>query len=247
MSDPESQNGYVYTRNLPTVLVDPTGANYECTDQYLCGGGTPPDGVNLGTSNDPAVCEQNPFICGGYSYEEDNTNLNVGKSGGSGSSSGGTTSPGELGSGGAIGSGEPGPTTVTVSEGNTPNSQVDTIQDLGGGSQSAETGISNPNGRLGDLNTQARTAEIKADIQARGLEPRTEFQFRSAKLGVNRFADVVAVMPGTNEPVEVYQIGVPTRAGFPVSREVNAIIDIDSIIEPQYGIFVRFISKFVPF
>jgi len=58
---------------------------------------------------------------------------------------------------------------------------------------------------------------------------------------------VAGIDRGTGKLLEVYQIGVPTQEGLPVSREVNAIVDIDSVIEPQYGIFVRFISKFDPF
>lgn len=66
LSDPQSQNGYVYVENLPTVLVDPTGAG-PCLEGYLCQGGVGQVEDDNPDANDPVrerICGQNPFICG---------------------------------------------------------------------------------------------------------------------------------------------------------------------------------------
>jgi RHS repeat-associated protein len=68
-------------------------------------------------------------------------------------------------------------------------------------SSAQEARVPNPNGRLGDEYTQARTAEIKANVEARGPDSRTEFRIRSAEPGVNRFADAAGIDRETGKAV----------------------------------------------
>src|SRR5207249_7287343 len=52
LSDPQSQNGYVYVENLPTVLGDPTGAG-PCYEGYVCQGGVGQVEDDNPDANDP--------------------------------------------------------------------------------------------------------------------------------------------------------------------------------------------------
>ncbi len=82
-SDSQSLNGYVYVRNTPTTLVDPTGAVWCDEDPIACEGGLSPyNSLSNADREDPRwirVCSQNPPFCGGWTPEEnDLSSLNVG-------------------------------------------------------------------------------------------------------------------------------------------------------------------------
>jgi hypothetical protein len=124
LSDPQSQNPYVYARNLPTVLTDPSGAGYgsDCHDS-LCATPIPYYTGDIPSDVDPYVrdlCLQNRFMCPTilryYGYGDD-------LEGGGLTASDYTPASG---TGGSPGSAEPGLTTVTVSEGNIPKIELGT-------------------------------------------------------------------------------------------------------------------------
>ncbi len=104
-------------------------------------------------------------------------------------------------------------------------------------SQPEQTRVPNPNGRSGGFEHQAMRAQVIEEVKGR-LNFRTEVQVKGP--GINRFIDVVGYDKVTNEPVEYYQIGKETLEGSPVSREVNAIYDIQSALGDR-DIIVRFI------
>ncbi len=71
VSDPQSQNRYVYVRNQPTSLVDPSGMEYrsDCVGgAYVCEGGVGSPGAdtsrNMSDTFRQRICGQNPWICG---------------------------------------------------------------------------------------------------------------------------------------------------------------------------------------
>ena len=90
--------------------------------------------------------------------------------------------------------------------------------------------VPNPFGKLGGPAHQGVVADITANIEARGLIPFPEFRIltpggaRSA-----RYVDVVGLDPVTKLPVEYYQVGKQTLAGNPISREAQAIRDIQQV------------------
>lgn len=88
--------------------------------------------------------------------------------------------------------------------------------------------VPNPYGRLGGLLHQDLVRKLVQAIRDRGLIARTEVGFDVSPSGfkTRRFADVVAVDPLTGEILEVHQVGRQTKAGLPVRREIQALIDI---------------------
>ena len=95
----------------------------------------------------------------------------------------------------------------------------------------------NPYGRLGGPKHRAEVDKISQEIIAKGLQPKTEYQVETPE-GVKscRFLDVVALDLQTEVPIEFYQVGRQTKRGLPVSRERQAIADI----EKMTGITVQF-------
>jgi len=107
LSDPQSQNGYVYARNLPTVLVDPTGAA-SCSDSLCQGPGVDYyNTANLPSDVSPQLrelCMDNPGFCrtflrdAGYAFDDAGNAISP-LSGDTGGGSGSTEpSSGSLGS-----------------------------------------------------------------------------------------------------------------------------------------------------
>jgi RHS repeat-associated protein len=84
----------------------------------------------------------------------------------------------------------------------------------------------NPGGRLGGPQHRAVSAQVVEDVEARGLQPYTEFYVRTpgGRKGA-RFVDVAALDVDRN-PVEFHQVGRITQGGLPVARERYAISDI---------------------
>ncbi len=71
----------------------------------------------------------------------------------------------------------------------------------------------------------------------RGFEAETEYRVVTpAGAKRYRFLDVVALDIQTRDPIEFYQVGRQTKRGLPVSRERQAIADI----EEATGIKVQF-------
>lgn len=88
----------------------------------------------------------------------------------------------------------------------------------------------NPYGKMGGPAHQAIVAEIVADIRYRGLTPKQEFRILTPDGPKNaRYVDVVAIDPISKLPVEFYQVGKQTKAGHPISREAQAIRDIQRV------------------
>ena len=78
LSDPQSQNGYTYARDLPTVLVDPSGAAFDCNYSLCEGPAFFMSSEDISKIADPylrEVCYENPMICGDvlsyYGYDLD--------------------------------------------------------------------------------------------------------------------------------------------------------------------------------
>lgn len=90
--------------------------------------------------------------------------------------------------------------------------------------------VPNPYGKLGGPEHQALVANITADIRLRGLEPRPELRIPTP-YGVKsaRYVDVVAIDKATGLPAEYYQVGKQTLASNPISREAQAIRDIQQV------------------
>ena len=81
---------------------------------------------------------------------------------------------------------------------------------------------------MGGPEHKAKVAEVAEDVRARGLEPVAEYRIETpggAKEA--RYVDVVGRDAGRNV-VEMHQIGRQTKAGQPVSREVQALDDIEN-------------------
>ena len=93
--------------------------------------------------------------------------------------------------------------------------------------EAAAGNVPNPFGRLGGPAHQAKVAEIERDIRFRGFRPKTEFHVPTPG-GVkgDRFVDVAALDPLSRQPVEFHQVGQLKASGFPVAREMRAILDI---------------------
>ncbi len=141
LSDPQSQNPYIYARNLPTVLSDPSGADFgsDCHDS-LCATPIPYYTGDLPPDVDPYVrdlCLQNRFWCPTilryYGYGDDLEGDGI-----TGADPAAGRSPG-----GSPGSAEPGPTTVTGSEGNMPKIELDTSPAATG--VGTDAGVTAPN------------------------------------------------------------------------------------------------------
>ncbi len=88
--------------------------------------------------------------------------------------------------------------------------------------------VRSPNGRLGGPAHQATMTAIRRDIELRGLVSDTEFFVRTpGGIKNTRFVDVVALDPNNGlQPVEFHQVGRLKANGFPVAREMRAILDI---------------------
>jgi RHS repeat-associated protein len=80
VSDPQSQNPYVYVRNLPTVLVDPSGAlSTSAGGDYLCEGGVGPMGTDTSTWSDSLqqrICPQNPWSVSQVPLNKEDLHIN---------------------------------------------------------------------------------------------------------------------------------------------------------------------------
>jgi hypothetical protein len=87
--------------------------------------------------------------------------------------------------------------------------------------------VPNPNGRKGGEEHQGKVGEVKADIESRGLDAKTE-QRVDTRGGTKdtRFVDV-AGKDADGNIVEMHQIGKQTKGGKPVSRETKALDDIE--------------------
>jgi RHS repeat-associated protein len=85
----------------------------------------------------------------------------------------------------------------------------------------------NPNGRAGGIDHQRVVSDVKADIEARGLEAVTEYRIVTpgGERG-SRYVDVAGRDPNTGQVVETHQVGRQTVAGAPVARERRAMDDI---------------------
>ncbi len=69
-------------------------------------------------------------------------------------------------------------------------------------------------------------AELEADIEQRGLRPRTEYRVDTPNgHKKRRFVDVVGLAGDT--PLEMHQVGKQTQKGTPVRREIRALDDIE--------------------
>ena len=95
LADPQSQNGYVYVRNLPTVLVDPTGADFCAYDPVSCQDGMlntkPLSQEELDRIQNPrlrAMCADTPFPCQGLRSGNEDASGTTGVTGEPGASSG---------------------------------------------------------------------------------------------------------------------------------------------------------------
>ena len=89
--------------------------------------------------------------------------------------------------------------------------------------------VPNPFGKLGSPAHRMRVAEVKAEIEARGLIADTEVRIQTVG-GVKdaRYMDVVARDPVTNKVVEVHQVGRVLKSDplVPVARERAALRDV---------------------
>ncbi len=107
--------------------------------------------------------------------------------------------------------------------------------------------VPNPNGRIGNAATQAKTQEIISDLRARGFTSiRTEAPFQPGSFGSGhtRYADVVGRNPVTGES-EIIQIGRTTTSDprVPVMRERQALDDI--IFSPTIQNFPNSTIRFI--
>ena len=97
--------------------------------------------------------------------------------------------------------------------------------------------MGNPYGRLGGPKHRAEVAKIIREITARGLRTQTEYHVGTPEGTKScRFVDVVAINPRTRQPIEFYQVGLQTKRGLPISRERQAIVDIEKVM----GIKIEF-------
>jgi hypothetical protein len=88
--------------------------------------------------------------------------------------------------------------------------------------------VPNPYGRLGGPAHQQKVSEIVSGIESRGLEPAREIRIPTpAGSKSQRYIDVGARDPVTGNIVETYQVGRQTKSGLPVSRERQALDDIE--------------------
>lgn len=107
--------------------------------------------------------------------------------------------------------------------------------------------VPNPGGRLGNVQTRAKTQEVINDLRNRGFTSiQTEVHFRTGSQGQgrNRFADVVGTNPQTGQ-VESIQIGRTLRSDnrVPIIRERRALDDI--IFSPDIQNFSPSTIRFV--
>jgi len=108
-------NAYVYVENLPTVMTDPTGA--DTREGLGVPINEPLSQEEINRITDPQTrefCIDNPLMCRGLGYVQDD------QAGGSNLGPGDNSSPGGPGSGESAGSGNSGSITVTVSQGDMP-------------------------------------------------------------------------------------------------------------------------------
>ena len=98
---------------------------------------------------------------------------------------------------------------------------------VGDGQKSVKR-VPNPGGKLGDAATRARTEEVKAKLEARGLTVKQEVPFGTpGGEKSKRFADVVGTDPETGKRT-IVQIGKQTKRGEPIARERRALADISA-------------------
>jgi RHS repeat-associated protein len=94
---------------------------------------------------------------------------------------------------------------------------------------SAQKFVPNPYGKLGSPAHRAKVAEVRSDIEARGLIAETEVPIRTVGgAKATRSMDVVARDPATGQIVEVHQVGRVLKSDplVPVSRERQALRDV---------------------
>lgn len=87
----------------------------------------------------------------------------------------------------------------------------------------------NPNGRKGGTEHQAKVKEVAQEVEARGLQPKTEHMIETPGGSKSkRFVDVVGTDKKTEEVKEMHQVGLQTKKGQPVARERQALDDIQN-------------------
>jgi RHS repeat-associated protein len=216
-ADPRSLNPYIYVRNTPTVLRDPTGWT-ETEEGNYGGENLVALGDFLASLEDSGAIEER-----GSLREPISTNDSFD-----------ITEPGAS-------------DTIIVDRDATISEPTIAVErNYEPASTASELRVPNPNGKLGSPEHQAGIEAQANDIRLRNPELNIVREYRTKgpfeKFG-SRYADLVALDKQGNL-VEVYQVGRVTGEGFPVSREVNAISDIDSVVLPRYGIFVRYIPYY---
>ena len=86
----------------------------------------------------------------------------------------------------------------------------------------------NPNGRKGGAEHQAKVKEVEKAVEARGLQPVTEYKVDTPEGSKSkRFVDVAGIDTDSKEVKEMHQVGVQTKRGQPVAREKDALDDIE--------------------
>ncbi len=212
ISDPQSQNAYVYVQNLPTLSTDPTGA-FECDNSVACDAGFKSTGDQNSNAKDPRysrLCAQNPFICG----EEDAATgdpLTVGVVGGATENFGDTA--GEA------------PATVTTSTVETPKAQFE--------SSVSTTGTADVVGQASEIGNQG----VRATIQGLGDNfVGTEAPVYSPEYGRGRI-DVVS----TDRFIEVKNVQslyLTDRNELQMLKYVDAV----GASNLQYDIYANYVS-----
>lgn len=102
---------------------------------------------------------------------------------------------------------------------------VKTVEETGEVAKTTKS-VPNPYGRKGGPAHQSKVEEIAADIESRGLLPRTEHKVSTpGGHKETRYIDVVA-KDAKGNVVEMHQVGRQTKGGNPVSREVKALDDV---------------------
>jgi len=101
------------------------------------------------------------------------------------------------------------------------------------GYTSSTSRVPNPYGSKGSPAHQNKAIEIAKSIEARGLIPQREYTIKDPDTGKTRRADVVGIDPKTGKVIEIHQIGRQTGSGQPVSRERNAMNDIETATKKQ--------------
>ncbi|MGH7991500.1 MAG: RHS repeat-associated core domain-containing protein, partial [Limisphaerales bacterium] len=88
--------------------------------------------------------------------------------------------------------------------------------------------VPNPFGKKGGPEHQATVNDVEKDVRSRGLEPQREYKVETPGGNKNsRYIDIVG-RDSEGNVVEMHQVGRQTQGGLPVSRERQAIQDVQN-------------------